>query len=87
VLNYTAFKLSNSTFMVFRNEWMKDEHGTRYGFRGNYTSNSIGLTYNHNKVFQVRPEIGYYRNWNVPAFDNGARQNMLLYGFDMTMRF
>jgi hypothetical protein len=48
---------------------------------------AIGLTYNLNSVFQVRPEIGYYRNWNVPAFDNGARQNQVLYGFDMTYRF
>jgi hypothetical protein len=87
VLNYTLFKLSKSAFLTFRNEWMKDEHGTRYGFPGNYTSNSIGMTYNFNKVFQVRPEIGYYRNWNVPAFDNGARQNMVLYGFDATYRF
>ncbi len=86
-LNYTMFKLSKTDFLTFRNEWMKDENGTRYGFKGNYTSNTIGLTHNFNSVFQVRPEIGYYRNWNGPAFDNGTRQNMLLYGFDMTYRF
>jgi hypothetical protein len=87
VLNYTMFKLSKSAFFTVRNEWMKDEHGTRYGFPGNYTSNSIGLTYNFNKVLQVRPEIGYYRNWNNPAFDNGARTDLWLYGFDVTYRF
>jgi hypothetical protein len=87
VLNYTMFKLTDKDFATFRNEWAKDEHGTRYGFPGNYTSNTIGLTHNFSPVFQVRPEIGYYHNWNVPAFDNGARKNMLLYGFDMTLRF
>jgi hypothetical protein len=87
VLNYTMFHMSKSTFVTFRNEWWKDERGMRSGFAGNYTSNAIGLTYNLNSVFQVRPEIGYYRNWNQPAFDNGARQNMVLYGFDMTYRF
>lgn len=86
-LNYTMFKLSDKSFLTFRNEWMKDEHGTRYGYAGNYTSNSIGVTYNVNSVLQVRPEIGFYRNWNNPAFDNGDRQNMLLGGFDVTMRF
>lgn len=86
-LNYTLFKLSDSTFMTLRNEWMKDENGTRYGFPGNYTSNSIGFTYNFNSVLQLRPEIGFYRNWNTGAFDNGARQNMLMGGFDITMRF
>jgi hypothetical protein len=87
VLNYTMYQLSDQDFLTFRNEWMKDEHGTRYGFAGNYTSNSIGLTHNFNSVLQVRPEIGYYRNYNVPAFDNGARKDMWLYGFDMTFRF
>lgn len=87
VLNYSMFKTSDKTFVTLRNEWVKDENGTRYGFAGNYTSNSIGLTYNVNSVLQVRPEIGYYRNWNNPAFDNGASKNMLMGGFDVTMRF
>jgi hypothetical protein len=86
-LNYTMVKLSKSTFLTFRNEWAKDEQGTRYGFPGNYTSNTIGLTYNFNNVLQVRPEIGYYRNWNTPAFDNGAQKDLVIYGFDMTYRF
>ena len=46
VLNYTVFKLTNKDFFTVRNEWMKDEHGTRYGFAGNYSSHSIGLTHN-----------------------------------------
>lgn len=87
VLNYTMFQLSKIDFLTFRNEWAKDEHGTRYGFRGNYTGNAIGLTHNFNSVLQVRPEIGYYRNWNIPAFDNGARKDMWLYGLDATLRF
>jgi hypothetical protein len=87
VLNYTMFKLSDKDFLTFRNEWVKDEHGTRFGFPGNYTSNSIGMTHNFSPVFQVRPEIGYYRNWNTPAFDNGGRRDIWLYGLDMTLRF
>ena len=86
-LNYTMFQLSDKDYLTFRNEWMKDEHGTRYGFPGNYTGNAIGLSHNFNSVLQVRPEIGYYRNWNVPAFDNGARRDMWQYGFDLTLRF
>jgi hypothetical protein len=38
-------------------------------------------------MFQVRPEIGYYRNWTQPAFDLGTKQGLLLYGFDMTLHF
>lgn len=87
VLNYTMFQMCDKTFLTVRNEWMKDEHGTRYGFAGNYTSHSIGLTHNFNPVLQVRPEIGYYRNWNNPAFDNGAKNGMWLVGIDATWRF
>jgi Putative beta-barrel porin-2, OmpL-like. bbp2 len=87
VLNYTMFKCSDKDFITVRNEWAKDEHGTRYGYAGNYTSNTIGLSHNFTPLFQVRPEIGYYRNWNTPSFDNGNHKGMTLYGLDMTLRF
>lgn len=87
VLNYTMFMLSKWDFIVFRNEWAKDETGFRYGFRGNYTGNAIGWTHNFSPQLQVRPEIGYYRDWNVPAFDNGARKDLLQIGVDVTLRF
>jgi hypothetical protein len=81
------FHLTKKAFLTVRNEWWKDERGMRSGFPGNYTSHAIGMTYNLSSVFQVRPEIGYYRNWNEPAFDLGTRQGILLYGFDATLRF
>lgn len=87
VLNYTMFQLTKKDFITFRNEWCRDEHGTRYGFRGNYTGNAIGWTHHVNNLLQIRPEMGFYRNWTVPAFDNGARQNLVLCGFDVIYRF
>ncbi len=87
VLNYTAYAFSKSDFVVFRNEWMKDDHGTRYGFAGNYTGNAVGWTHFVNPLLMIRPEIGYYRNWNNPAFDNGKRKDLLLAGVDVTLRF
>jgi hypothetical protein len=87
VLNYTMFKVGGADFVTFRNEWMKDEHGTRYGFPGSYTSNAIGWTHHFNPLFEIRPEIGYYHSWDSSAFDNGTRKNMVMYGMDMTLRF
>jgi Putative beta-barrel porin-2, OmpL-like. bbp2 len=87
VLNYTMFQLSKKDFLVLRNEWMKDENGTRYGYAGNYTSNSIGWTHNFTPSLQFRPEIGYYRNWNTPTFDNGQHKDMFMAAFDVTLRF
>jgi hypothetical protein len=87
VLNYTMFGLSKADYITVRNEWYRDERGMRTGFAGTYTSHTIGLSHNFNSYFQVRPEIGYYRNWNQPAFDNGNTRGIWLYGFDMTLRF
>jgi hypothetical protein len=66
---------------------MKDEHGTRYGFAGNYSSHSIGWTHNFTPSLQMRPEFGYYRNWTTPTFDNGVRKDMFMAGIDFTVRF
>ena len=59
----------------------------RTGFAGTYTSHTIGLSHQFNDVMMLRPEIGYYRNWNEGAFDGGAKKGLMLYGFDLTMRF
>ena len=32
------------------------------------------------RSLQIRPEIGYYRNWNNPAFDNGQKKDMFMVG-------
>jgi hypothetical protein len=87
IVNYTMFHLSRKDFITFRNEWWRDEEGERSGFPSTYTSNAIGLTHNFTPWLQIRPEIGYYRSWNVPAFDLGTRKNMLMCGFDVTLRF
>jgi hypothetical protein len=87
VLNYTMCAVSDKSYFTLRNEWWKDERGMRSGFRGNYTSHTIGFAHYFNDVFLVRPEIGYYRNYNNPAFDLGTKKGLWLYGFDMTLRF
>ena len=87
VLNYTMFEISKKDFITIRNEWWRDERGMRSGYPGVYTSHALGLTHNFNSVLQIRPEIGYYRNWTEPAFDLGTKQGLWLCGFDMTYHF
>jgi hypothetical protein len=86
-VNYTMFQLSPKGFLTVRNECWRDEEGERTGFPGLYSSHAVGITHNFTPWFQVRPEIGYYRNWTMPAFDLGNRFGMLMAGFDMTFRF
>jgi hypothetical protein len=86
-VNYTMFQLSKRDFLTVRNEWWRDERGMRSGFAGNYTSHAIGWTHNLTPEIQVRPEVGYYRNWTQPAFDLGARNDMFMAACDVTLRF
>jgi hypothetical protein len=87
LLNYTVWGLSDRDFVTFRNEWYRDERGMRTGFAGTYTSHTIGLSHQFNDVLMLRPEVGYYRNWNQDAFDLGTKQGIWIYGFDLTFRF
>jgi hypothetical protein len=87
VLNYTMFGITNRDYITVRNEWYADERGMRTGTPGQYTSNTIGLSHQFNDVMMLRPEIGFYRNWTNDAFDNGTKRNLLLAGFDFTIRF
>jgi hypothetical protein len=87
VLNYTMFAFTKMDYITVRNEWYRDETGYRLGARGNYSSHTIGLSHYFNSLFAIRPEIGYYRNWTQPTFDNGNTKGMWLYGFDMILRF
>lgn len=87
VVNYTMFEFSKKGFVTVRNEYWRDVDGERSGFPGTYSSHAIGLSYNVTDILQVRPEIGYYRNWTNPAFDLGKKKGMVLFGADMTLRF
>jgi hypothetical protein len=59
----------------------------RSGFASHYSSHTIGLSHQFNDVLMIRPEVGYYRSYNVPAFDLGKRKGMVLGGLDVTFRF
>jgi hypothetical protein len=86
-LNYTQFALSDRDYIELRNEYVQDERGMRTGFSGSYTSHTLGLSHQFNDVLMIRPEIGYYRNWDQKAFDNGTKQGIWIYGFDLTLHF
>ena len=74
-----ALLLDAGARLDVRNEWFKDDRGMRLGAPGSYTSHAIGISHNFNSVLQIRPEIGYYRNWNNPVFDLGTKNGI----FDM----
>jgi Putative beta-barrel porin-2, OmpL-like. bbp2 len=87
VLNYTPFAITKKDFITVRNEYWADPQGFRSGFATDYSSHTIGLTHNFNAYLQVRPEVGVYHSYGMPAFDNGNRKNMFLALMDFTLRF
>jgi hypothetical protein len=87
VVNFTLLQLTDKDYITIRNEWWKDTDGERSGFPSTYTSNAIGLCHNFSPEIQIRPEIGYYRSWTVPAFDNGTRKNEFMAAVDFTIRY
>jgi hypothetical protein len=87
LVNYTMFQVSKRDYITLRNEWWRDEKGERSGFASTYSSHTIGLSHQFNDVLMIRPEVGYYRSYNVPAFDLGTRKGMVLGGLDVTLRF
>jgi Putative beta-barrel porin-2, OmpL-like. bbp2 len=87
VVNYTMFECSDKDFLTVRNEVWRDADGERSGFPGTYSSHAIGWTHNFNPIVQLRPEIGYYRNWDNKAFDLGKKKGMIMSGVDLTIRF
>ncbi len=87
VLNYTMFQLSKRDYFTVRNEWWDDSRGERSGFATNYSSHTIGISHQFNDHVMIRPELGYYHSYNVPAFDLGKNNNLLMGGFDLTVRF
>ena len=49
--------------------------GERSGYATNYSSDTIGISHQFNDLVMIRPEIGYYHSYNVPAFDLGKSSN------------
>src|SRR4029077_16128824 len=69
VLNYTMFQVSKKDYFTVRNEYWVDQRGERSGTPGQYSSHTIGLSHKFNALVMIRPEIGYYRNYDNKAYD------------------
>jgi hypothetical protein len=87
VLNYTMFQVSKKDYFTVRNEYWVDQQGERSGTPGQYSSHTIGISHKFNALVMLRPEIGYYRNYDNKAFDFQSQKGQLLYGADFTVRF
>src|SRR5260370_11189004 len=81
------FETTKKSFITVRNEWWRDEEGEGSGFATNYSSHTVGFTYQLSPSIMVRPEVGYYHSYNAKAFDLGKRDYAVIGGLDVTLRF
>ena len=82
------FQLSKRDYFTVRNEWWRDERGRAVGLpRPTTPATQSGSAISSTIVMMIRPEIGFYHSYDVPAFDLGKKKNLLMYGFDLTIRF
>jgi hypothetical protein len=87
VLNYTMFRMTPTTFLTVRNEYMNDRVGSRTGFATQYSEHSIGITWWPNRIITIRPELRFDHSYDVPAFNNGTRENQFVFSTDFIIHF
>jgi hypothetical protein len=87
VVNYTMFRISPGTFFTVRNEYFNDKVGSRTGFATQYSEHAIGITWWPDKLLTIRPELRFDHSYDVPAYNNGTRQNQLAFVVDTIFHF
>jgi hypothetical protein len=97
---YLYYRVSDKWRLGTRFEWFRDEDGTRVGLNrpanttnpplpGNYFSLTGGANFTPTANFSLRPEIRWdFTSDSVrPAFSDGRKNNQLLLGMDMILRY
>ncbi len=79
-------RVTRRDHFTVRNKWWRDQRGERSGYATSYSSHTIGFSHQFNDLIMIRPEIGFYHSYDVPAFNLGTTKNLLMYGFDFTVR-
>jgi Putative beta-barrel porin-2, OmpL-like. bbp2 len=87
LVNYTNFKVDDSSYMTFRTDYMADPRGWRSGFAGSYGSLTLGYVKHVTDTLTVRPELRWERSFDQPVYDNGTRSNQWSLNADLIQRF
>lgn len=87
IVNYTMFRIAPQAFITVRNEVMDDRVGSRTGYATHYSEHSLGVTWWPTKILTVRPELRFDHSYDVPAYNNGTRQNQVVFSTDFIIHF
>ncbi len=68
-VTYLNYKVTSMDNITLRAEYYHDAQGQRTGVATRYGEAAIGWQHWFSPQFVIRPEIGYYRSFNAPAFN------------------
>ncbi len=86
-LNYLVYKFTPKDFITIRNEFFKDSHGQRTGYKTLYTEHLIGWTHWFGDVITVRPELRFDHSYDVKAYDGGRKSSQYVFATDLIVHF
>jgi hypothetical protein len=87
IVNYTAYKTSDKSYVVFRSDCLDDPRGFRTGFPGAYFEHTLGFAYHITPWCLTRPEVRFDYTSGQKAFDNGTRREQFTFSWDVIVRF
>jgi hypothetical protein len=86
-VNYTAYALSDKSYIVWRNDVLDDPRGYRTGFPGAYFETTFGWVYHITPWCVTRPEVRFDWTSGQRAYDNGTRRDQFTFNWDIIIRF
>jgi hypothetical protein len=86
-VNYTAYQVSDKSYVVWRNDVLNDPRGWRTGFAGTFAESTIGWIYHITPWATSRPEIRFDYSTGQKAYDNGTKRDMFTFNWDIILRF
>jgi hypothetical protein len=100
VTNYAFYTLSDCWRVGLRAEWFRDDQGTRVGLYtqpsnpnkpplpGNFYEITLGTNYSPNPNVLIRPGVRFdFYSGSAKPFDDGTKNNQILFGVDAILRF
>jgi hypothetical protein len=87
IVNYTAFKTSDKSYIVLRNDCLNDPRGYRTGFPGAFFEQTLGFIYHLTPWCVTRPEVRFDYTSGQKGYDNGTRREQFTFNWDIIVRF
>lgn len=75
-LQYTNYRWTDLDNISFRTEFFDDMQGQRTGVKTRYVEATVGWQHWFSPQVYVRPELGFYRSLDAPAFNGNANRGI-----------